>query len=409
MVAPFLPDEEKVAALRRELVATGAGIYLDAATAGPLPAETDRAMREWADWELRVGRVGPDAEDEFAARCDEARGTLAAILVSPAERVALAPSVGLALRAAASARRWRAGERIVAASSLEAPVLAALAELAATVGADLEMVELSPGAAPDAIVGAIGGAVAHRAGGAGGEGAAALVAVPHVSPLDGSLLPVAEVAEMAHRADAWLAVDGSLAVGAIPVDAPSLGADIYATAGDRWLCGPSGTAAVFLGPGLPIPASLASGGSRVSAGAGVDPAFHRAAVVGLGRSAGWLAMQVGLEWASSRARRLLELAADLLGAIRGVTLLAPPDRLGAMLAVRLDGWPADRLREELGRRAFAIVGLVESANALRIGIGSWNTEDEIRRVAEALAELAATSPEHASDRRPPIVIVPGER
>ena len=45
MVAPFLPDEEKVAAIRAELVATGAGIYLDAATAGPLPNETARAMR----------------------------------------------------------------------------------------------------------------------------------------------------------------------------------------------------------------------------------------------------------------------------------------------------------------------------------------------------------------------------
>ena len=398
MVAPFLPDEEKVAAIRKELVATGAGIYLDAATAGPLPAETDRAMREWADWELRVGRAGPDADEEFRARFDETRGTLAAILVAPPERVGLAPSVGLALRIAAGARRWRAGERVVAVSSLEAPVLVALAELAATVGADLETVDDSPGALPDAIVESVAGALSRGAGGT------ALVAIPHVSPRDGSILPVEEVAKVAHRAGTWLAVDGSLAVGAVPVDVPSLGANIYATAGDRWLCGPSGTAAVFLGPELSVPASLIGEG-----GVGSVAGFHRSAVVGLGRSAGWLAMQVGLEWAYSRARRLSDLAVDVLETIPGVTFLAPPDRIATVLSLRVDGWPADRLREELGRRAYAIVGLVESADGLRMSVGCWNTEDEIRRLAGALAELAGTGPEQASERRPPIVVVPGDR
>jgi len=401
MVAPFLPDEEKVAAIRKELPATGAGVYLDAATAGPLPAETDRAMREWADWELRVGRAGPDADAEFRARFDEARGTLAAILVAPAERVGLAPSVGLALRIAAGSRQWRPGERIVVASSLERPVLVSLAELAATVGADLETVDLAEEGGSGAPAEGIGPAAEALRGPLGAG--AVLVVAPHVSPHDGSILPVAQLAEAVHRAGAWLAVDGSFAVGAVPVDAPSLGADIYATAGDRWLCGPSGTAAVYVGPWLTMPSTLTGGD-----GAGPEAGFHRAAVVGLGRSAGWLAMQVGLDWAYSRARHLVELAADLLRAIPGVTILAPPDRVGALLAVHVDGWPADRLREELGRRAFAIVGLVESAEALRMSIGFWNTEDEIRRFAEALAELTTTTPERVA-RRPPIAIVPAER
>jgi len=405
MVAPFLPDEEKVAAIRTSLVATGAGIYLDAATAGPLPAETDRAMREWADWELRIGRTGPDAEGEFRARFDEARGTVAAILVAPVERVGLAPGVGLALRAAAGARRWRPGERIVATASLEPPVLAALAELAATVDADFDTVAVPAGASPDATVDALAEAV---------DGGAALVAVPHVSWLDGSILPMAELAEMAHEAGAWLAVDGSLAAGAIPADVPALGADVYASAGDRWLLGPSGTAAAYLAPtlGEVLPASLDGRSTDSPEGRPTGPHggdFHRAAVVGLGRSVGWLAMQVGLDWAYSRARRLLGLAADLLGAIPGVTLLAPPDRVGTVLVVRVDGWSAERLREELGRRVYAIVGVVESADAIRVSVGCWNTEEEIRRFAEAVAEASTTGPDRASRPRPPIVVVPADR
>ena len=204
MVAPFLPDEEKVAAIRDALPATGAGIYLDTAAAGPLPVETHRAMREWADWELRVGRVAEEADDEYRARLDEARGVLAAVLVAPVERVEVAPDVGSAFRAAAAAMRWRRGERIVALSSLEPPVHAALAALAATVGGQLVEVEV-PSAAADDVVKLVARAVTADA---------TLVAVPHVSPVDGTLLPVAELAGVAHGAGARIAVDGSLAVGA---------------------------------------------------------------------------------------------------------------------------------------------------------------------------------------------------
>jgi selenocysteine lyase/cysteine desulfurase len=389
MVAPFLPDEEKVAAIREALPATGAGIYLDTATAGPLPIETHRAMQEWADWELRVGRVGDEAEDECRARLDEARGVLAAVLVAPIERVDVAPDVGSAFRAAAAAMRWRRGERIVALSSLEPAVHAALAALTATVGGQLVEVEV-PSAADD-VVELVARAVMADA---------TLVAVPHVSPVDGTILPVAELAGVAHGAGARIAVDGSLAVGAMAVDAPGLGADVYAAQGDRWLCGPSGMAAAFVAGEL----TLSSG-----AHASLRTDLHRAAVVGLGRSAGWLAMQVGLEWAFLRARRLLQRVANSLVAIPGVTLLAPVERVSTALAFRVDGWPTDRLRDELSRRAHAVVGRVRAADAVRVSVGCWNTEDEIDRFGRAVAELAAITPEDAARRRPPLLVVPGDR
>jgi L-cysteine/cystine lyase len=135
--------------------------------------------------------------------------------------------------------------------------------------------------------------------------------------------------------------------------------------------------------------------------------FNRAAVVGLGRSIGWLAMQVGLEWAYARSRHLFELSADLLGSIAGLSFLARPDTAKTILAFRLDGWPATTLREELGRRVFAVVGLSASAEALRVSVGWWNTEEEIRRFCESVAELAATRPDQIV-RRPPILVLPAD-
>ena len=399
MVAPFLPDEEKVAAIRTALPGTGAGIFLDVATAGPLPEESERAMREWADWELRVGRAGPDAAHEFGARLDEARGTVAAVLVAPAERVWLAPSAALGIHFAAEKRRWREGDRIVAAGSLETPVLSSLEQLAGALRAELEIVSATAGEASGVAMRRLAEAIGRQA---------ALVVVPHVSALDGTVLPVAALAESAHRAGAWLAVDGSLAAGAIPVDAPGLGADIYAVAGDRWLLGPSGVAAAYVAPSVnaDVPAPLAGPPGGVSWSAEQD-GLGRAAVVGLARSAGWLAMQVGLEWAFGRTRALVEHATDLLHGARGVKLLTPTDQTAGILVFRVDGWPAGRLQDELGHRTYAIVGTVESADAIRASVGCWNTEAEIERFAGAVAELAGIRPEEVV-RRPPILILPGD-
>jgi selenocysteine lyase/cysteine desulfurase len=92
-----------------------------------------------------------------------------------------------------------------------------------------------------------------------------------------------------------------------------------------------------------------------------------------------------------------------------VTLLAPVERVGTALAFRVAGWPADRLRDELSRRAHAIVGLVRAADAIRVSVGCWNTEEEIGRFSEAVAELAATTPEEAARRRPPLLVLPADR
>ena len=82
-------ETEKLRQLRELLPATAAGIYLDTATRGPLPAETAAAMREADDWELRVGRVWDGREEDVAQRSDEARAVIAALIGADPADVAL--------------------------------------------------------------------------------------------------------------------------------------------------------------------------------------------------------------------------------------------------------------------------------------------------------------------------------
>ena len=111
MVSPFLPDAERLAAVRDGLPATAAGIYLNTGTSGPLPAETHAAMAQWSDRELRVGRANPADFPDMIARLDEARATVAALLGSDPDRVALTTSTTHGMNIATFAPDWRKGGR----------------------------------------------------------------------------------------------------------------------------------------------------------------------------------------------------------------------------------------------------------------------------------------------------------
>jgi cysteine desulfurase/selenocysteine lyase len=71
-----------------------------------------------------------------------------------------------------------------------------------------------------------------------------LAAVAHVSNALGTINPVREMAEMAHRHGALVLVDGAQGVPHIPVDVRALGCDFYAFSGHK-VYGPSGIGALY--------------------------------------------------------------------------------------------------------------------------------------------------------------------
>jgi selenocysteine lyase/cysteine desulfurase len=84
-------DAAKVARLRELIPATSAGIYLDTAYRGPLPAETAAAMRDADDWELRVGRATEARDEDLAQRRAEAQAVIAALIGADPDDVLLSP------------------------------------------------------------------------------------------------------------------------------------------------------------------------------------------------------------------------------------------------------------------------------------------------------------------------------
>jgi selenocysteine lyase/cysteine desulfurase len=359
-----MPDAEKVRAVREALPATGAGIYLATPLAGPLPAESHAAMAEIAEWELRTGRGHRDRADDVAARLDEARAAVAAILATDLERVALAHGIEDAFARAIRRVDWRPGDRI---ALVDDPGTAPLRTVAPR---DVTVVDFDP---------------------AGGEipGGARLVVAPLVRATTGERLPIARLAAVAHSRGAIVLVEASLALGATAVDLESLDADFLVARSEAWLLGPEGLA-VVVGEGVE---------GAAAAGSGV----HLPSLVGLARGAGWLSMYVGLPWVLERGQRLTGHLAERLAAIDGVRLLTPDDR-ATTLVFSIARWSADAALDELGRRVFLLASAAPGVDAVRVGIGFWNTEDELDRLADAVRLLAAHTPE-SLPRRPQLAML----
>ena len=360
MVAPFLPDDEKLAAVREALPAVAAGIYLDTPVAGPLPAETARSMSDLATWELTTGRANRDRLDDALARVDEARGAIAAILTTDVDAVALTHGLDDAIGIASADVDGNPTLVVWVHDDVATNVEQALAD------------------------------------------GARLIVVPHVVPTTGELLAVRDVARLVHERGARLLVDGAQAAGAIAVAIEELEADFYAVPASTWLLGPEGISALAASPEHRGRLAAAGHGTGTLSPFRGDPGpfeFHLPSVVGFGRGCGWLSMYVGLEWAYGRAAQLARFAADRLAVIDGVEIVTPRDAMATIVTFRVRGWPAATLLEELGGRVFAIASAITSIDAVRIGTGFFNTEEEIGRFVDAVTFLAAHTPETLPPRR----------
>lgn len=396
MVAPFLPDDEKLTAIRAALPALGAGIYLNTGSVGPLPAETAAAMAELVERELRIGRGHPDDWAAFLERMDEARAAVAAVIGGDVNEIAMVHSTSQAMNAAVWSVDIHAGDRIVTTNAEHPGGLGPVHVAAGRAGAELVIADVGAGGDDEVTLAAFDAAITTRT---------RIVALSHVLWTTGARLPVREIADLAHRRGARVIVDGAQAAGAIPVAMSDLGVDFYAVPGQKWLLGPEGTGALWCNAAILADSrpTVASGLTfeRLSPTAAIpwrdarrfdDSGHYRPGVTGFARSCGWLSMYVGLAWIHERGRVMAARAADRLASIDGVRVLTPRERMATLVTFTIVGWTADEVLAELSGRIFVIARTIPDLDAVRISVGFFTTDDEIERVASVLDLLAAHTP-----------------
>jgi cysteine desulfurase/selenocysteine lyase len=234
-----------------------------------------------------------------------------------------------------------------------------------------------------------------------------LVAVTQMSNVLGTINPVTEVAEMAHRAGALLLVDGAQGVPHLPVDVSMLGADFVAFSAHKML-GPTGVGVLWARAELleSMPPFL-GGGDMISIVRPEESTWaelpHKfeagtpniADVIALGAAVDYLS---GLGMANVRRheQELTEVALERLRSIPGMRIFGPPsaaERGGVVsfameaahphdVATIADGYGvAIRAGHHCAQLLMRALGVAATSRA---SFSIYNDADDIEALVEAL-------------------------
>jgi L-cysteine/cystine lyase len=212
---------------RAQFPVLGRLAYLNAGSMGPLARPTVEAMQAQERVDLKGGRGGrPYIDSMFDLRA-RVRAGLAATICAPPENVALTSSTTESCNIVLAGLRLRPEDEVVTTDTEHFGLIGPLHASGATVRV-AAVRTLPPEQALDAILAEI-------------TPKTRLVALSHVSWQTGNLLPVEEIQE---AAGVPMLVDGAQTAGAIAVDATRF--DFYTVSGQKWLCGPDATGALYV-------------------------------------------------------------------------------------------------------------------------------------------------------------------
>lgn len=238
-----------------------------------------------------------------------------------------------------------------------------------------------------------------------------LVVISHASNLTGAVLPVPQVAEIAHARGALVLVDAAQTAGARPVRMAELGADLLAFTGHKALMGPQGTGGLLVAPGVDV-RPLVHGGTGVQSALPTQPAgypehleagtLNTPGIAGLGAAARFIA-QTGVEKIQAHDAALRRRFTAAVRDLAGVTLYGEADGMDHVATVALNVGARDsaRVADELAfaygiatraglhcaPRAHEALG-TRGQGAVRFSFGYFTTEAEVDAAAAALAEIA---------------------
>jgi len=235
-----------------------------------------------------------------------------------------------------------------------------------------------------------------------------MVAVAHVSNALGSVLPVAEIAALAHRAGALVLVDGAQAVPRLPVDVRALGCDFYVFSGHK-LYGPTGVGCLWGRRELLEAMPPWQGGGDMIAEVRFEKTLFAdppqrfeagtpdiAGAVGLGAAIDYVT-DLGLARIAEHERELLAYGTELLAEIPELRIVGTarektgvlsfvlgdihPHDVGTILdqegiAIRAGHHCAQPLMERLGLPATA-----------RASLGVYNTREDLERLAAGIRKV----------------------
>jgi L-cysteine/cystine lyase len=343
--------------------------YLNAGTEGPLPQRAADAVRDRIEAELTGGRAGKAYMEALRGLAGDLRAGYARVLGCETDDVALTGSTTDGVNTVLGGLSLRPGDEIVTSDEEHPGLLAPLGRLKRRAGVTVKL-------APFAQI-----AEAVTA-------STRLVACSHVSWVSGQVVDAAALS----LTGVPVLLDAAQGIGAVPVDVHALGCAFYAGSGQKWLCGPEGSGALYVNRDrrddvtVPWPGygSLADASRALdSPPAETASRFDHGFPPGM-RSAWALASlsvfeDAGWDWVHNRAAGLAAGLADRLSE-RGLEI--GPRGRSTLVAYKPR---AEDIDAEVGRLAEAgfVVRSIPSHGLIRASVGAWSSEEELAALVEA--------------------------
>jgi cysteine desulfurase/selenocysteine lyase len=319
-------------------------VYLDAAASSPKPRVVIEALADaYSHHYANVHRGIYELSEDATARFEGARRKVAAFIGAPSEReIVFVRNATEAINLVAFSwgrANLRKGDRMVTTQLEHHANIVPWQQLTAEVGATLDYVAITDDGRLDMEDLAVKLAAGPK-----------LLAVAHVSNALGTINPIAEITEMAHRSGALVLVDAAQSAPHMPIDVTQIGCDFLALSGHKML-GPSGVGALWgrreLLDAMP---PFMTGGSMITRvtleGAEFNEVPYRfeagtpaiAEAIGLGAAIEYL-QGIGMDCVREHERFLFEQAWAALGEIGGVQRLGPddPETHAGVISFVMDG------------------------------------------------------------------------
>jgi cysteine desulfurase family protein len=376
------------------------GIYLDnAATSWPKPEAVylaiDQFMREVG---ATPGRGGYQQEEEAQRIADETRTALAQLFHAPdpkgvAFTLNATQAINMALKGLLSP-----GDHVVT-SSIEHNAMWRPLKALEKRGVEITTVPCTP----DGMLDPIDVEAALRPG-------TRMVAMLHASNVLATILPIAEIGEIAHHHKALLLVDAAQTAGSYPIDMQTMGIDLLAFAGHKGTYGPQGTGGLVVMPDIHLETWVEGGSGFPSRPDTMPDELPLRLEAGTQNSTGVAGLLAGVRFVQEQSVEKIHthemtLASQLieqLQAIPGLSILGPGnlEQRIAVVSITLDNYIPDQLSAVLDKvfgvatraglhcapQAHQVAGTLE-IGALRFSPGYFTRAEEIDYAVESLQSI----------------------
>ncbi len=235
----------------------------------------------------------------------------------------------------------------------------------------------------------------------------AMVAIGHVSNALGTVHPVKEVIEEAHKYDIPVLVDGAQAVPHSPIDVQDLNADFYAFSAHK-MCGPTGFGILYgKEQYLNEMPPYRGGGDMIDKVSFEETTFNTlphkfeagtppiAAGIGFGAAIDYLT-DIGMEHIARYEQELLAYATEKLEAVEGLRIVGTAENKASVISFVFDDIHASDIGTILDQQGIAVRTGHHCAQptmrrfnipaTARASISFYNNRNDIDRLAEGIKQ-----------------------